>query len=69
MGLKLSQIIGVDMKRQILITNVWLEQVRRIYLTHRIQQPILKLRIMIFFPVYFFDEKKTTNERKRGLLF
>ena len=27
MGLKLSQIIGVDMKRQILITNVWLEQV------------------------------------------
>ena len=26
MGLKLSQIIGVDMKRQILITNVWLEQ-------------------------------------------
>ena len=32
MGLKLSQIIGVDMKRQILITNVWLEQVRRIYL-------------------------------------
>ena len=44
MGLKLSQIIGVDMKRQILITNVWLEQVRIIYLTHRIQQPILKLR-------------------------
>ena len=30
MGLKLSQIIGVDMKRQILITNVWLEQVRPI---------------------------------------
>ncbi len=28
MGLRLSQIIGVDMKRQILITNVWLEQVR-----------------------------------------
>lgn len=27
MGLKLSQIIGVDMKRQILITNVWVEQV------------------------------------------
>ena len=27
MGLKLSQIIGVDMRRQILITNVWLEQV------------------------------------------
>jgi len=26
MGLKLSQIIGVDMKRQILITNVWVEQ-------------------------------------------
>ena len=49
MGLKLSQIIGVDMKRQILITNVWLEQVRRIYLTHRIQQPILKLRIMHFY--------------------
>ena len=28
MGLKLSQIIGVDMKRQIMITNVWVEQVR-----------------------------------------
>jgi hypothetical protein len=27
MGLKLSQIIGVDMKRQIMITNVWVEQV------------------------------------------
>ena len=26
MGLKLSQIIGIDMKRQILITNVWVEQ-------------------------------------------
>lgn len=26
MGLKLSQIIGVDMKRQIVITNVWVEQ-------------------------------------------
>jgi hypothetical protein len=48
MGLKLSQIIGVDMKRQILITNVWLEQVRRIYLTHRIQQPIPKLQILQF---------------------
>ena len=29
MGLKLSQIIGVDMKRQIMITNVWVEQVRQ----------------------------------------
>ena len=28
MGLKLSQIIGVDMKRQIMITNVWVEQVK-----------------------------------------
>ena len=27
LGLKLSQIIGVDMKRQIMITNVWVEQV------------------------------------------
>eukprot|EP00095_Tigriopus_kingsejongensis_P011514 maker-scaffold33_size549341-snap-gene-0.15 protein:Tk11514 transcript:maker-scaffold33_size549341-snap-gene-0.15-mRNA-1 annotation:"nicotinic acetylcholine receptor subunit alpha1" len=26
LGLKLSQIIGVDMKRQIVITNVWVEQ-------------------------------------------
>ncbi|TRY66949.1 hypothetical protein TCAL_04353 [Tigriopus californicus] len=26
MGLKLSQIIGVDMKKQIVITNVWVEQ-------------------------------------------
>ena len=30
MGLKLSQIIGVDMKRQIMITNVWVEQVKNI---------------------------------------
>ena len=30
MGLKLSQIIGVDMKRQIMITNVWVEQVNSI---------------------------------------
>lgn len=29
MGLKLSQIIGIDMKRQIMITNVWVEQARR----------------------------------------
>ena len=29
LGMKLSQIIGIDMKRQILITNVWVEQVRR----------------------------------------
>ena len=29
MGLKLSQIIGVDMKRQIMITNVWVEQVNK----------------------------------------
>jgi len=27
LGIKLSQIIGVDMKRQIMITNVWVEQV------------------------------------------
>ena len=32
MGLKLSQIIGVDMKRQIMITNVWVEQVNQINL-------------------------------------
>ncbi len=30
MGLKLSQIIGVDMKRQIMITNVWVEQVNKL---------------------------------------
>jgi hypothetical protein len=27
MGIKLSQMIGIDMKRQIMITNVWVEQV------------------------------------------
>ena len=43
MGLKLSQIIGVDMKRQILITNVWLEQV--IWLK--------ELRPMTFELIYF----------------
>ena len=26
MGIKMSQIIGIDMKRQIMITNVWVEQ-------------------------------------------
>jgi len=34
MGLKLSQIIGVDMKRQIMITNVWVEQVNKLTLDH-----------------------------------
>ena len=29
MGMKLSQIIGIDMKQQIMITNVWVEQVRQ----------------------------------------
>ena len=43
MGLKLSQIIGVDMKRQILITNVWLEQVICLE----------KLRPMTFELIYF----------------
>ena len=32
MGLKLSQIIGVDMKRQIMITNVWVEQVHPLFI-------------------------------------
>ena len=53
MGLKLSQIIGVDMKRQILITNVWVEQVC-IFLYFEILLPIFKIlwmhTIYMFFP-------------------
>merc|ERR1712018_196368 len=33
MRLKLSQVIGVDMRRQILTTNVWVEQVADLFLS------------------------------------
>ena len=72
MGLKLSQIIGVDMKRQILITNVWVEQVciyfyiLKYYQFLKFLGCILYGQYMFFFTQEWLDYKLKWNPADYG---